>query len=636
MGNSQPQQAPAIKDQNDEFLQQLLPAFQAVDSAAALKVIREFKSPINRAAKFKGYITFESIATVLQVNDKGANPVTTHAELNAFAFMDLIFENLGIDHHNMDYCSRYWKDARDDPVYADFPQRYRNYAKGCEVNVNRMSPVWLAYLLSVLDCFYNTTFYAYQAVYKHKFNGHEWRRVFAELAEILTCDLNDKIFGIPAYKLLTSTQHTYCGSNAVVNIHALDTQRYMGTLYRRQYTRTEDAKASLDYKNVLHFNLRELGFSNDMFREDLKKIIARAETPIPEPYEFISYLLRTKQYDLIEAFMKSKLIPCLKDANYLFLLEENYHPHKDRIVGLVKLFINCGVSITHKNSNGQYCFEVALANGHTLSFQYYLNNYDLVTMTGNKYTEAKKTILFMERVIAVFGDNAEIIDKMLEHKQVKACVPTAYGSNHVTLVRHFVTKYGPDCLKKQNSDGNNLMHIAADMYEDNLTEVLCILEEHKVEAKELLEVKNNNSHTPLQVAASWATTTKQFDNMSRHAFVAGILTKLLELGANTNVQDGSGMTVLHTIAKGKYISDAVIAVVITIIAGSAPNMVNNGDKDGNTALHYVACAESSDRIKLAQALIECGANKKALNKNMHTPENMAFQNKAFEMATLVA
>ncbi|KAF7179690.1 hypothetical protein CNMCM7691_008739 [Aspergillus felis] len=199
-----------------------------------------------------------------------------------------------------------------------------------------------------------------------------------------------------------------------------------------------------------------------------------------------------------------------------------------------------------------------------------------------------------------------------------------YNPDAVKLLldhQHYKNNTNPDLAASCDSDGRLPLHWAASgpggfncrLLDKQLriTETLRLLLDHDSTGINLVD---NTGSTPLHYAA----ISHAMCGCSQHAELA--IRTLLEYGADPQIADGSGRTILHLLGYHSTQSDPIESTLLDLILSHGAN-IDHAENNGKTALHVFA--QNLRQVSAAKFLIEHGADVRARNTLRETPFHAA-------------
>lgn len=169
---------------------------------------------------------------------------------------------------------------------------------------------------------------------------------------------------------------------------------------------------------------------------------------------------------------------------------------------------------------------------------------------------------------------------------------------------HTLLRHGVD-LEARDLDGNTPLMLAVSAEELEAVNRL-------LEAGADITTQNYVGDTPLHLAALNADPD--------------LTARLLEADANPNLRNEQDRTPLHSLATGLTSNDLSRPPIETmeLLVHSRAD-INSQDRDGNTALHYVAGGNSPEADRIAEAMLQQGASSTVQNVHGLTPYDTANQ-----------
>ncbi|MDE0432761.1 MAG: ankyrin repeat domain-containing protein [Bryobacterales bacterium] len=163
---------------------------------------------------------------------------------------------------------------------------------------------------------------------------------------------------------------------------------------------------------------------------------------------------------------------------------------------------------------------------------------------------------------------------------------------------HDLLRRGAD-LEARDLDGNTPLMLAVSAEEPEAVNRL-------LEAGADITTQNFVGDTPLHLAALNADPD--------------LTARLLEANANPNLRNEQDRTPLHSLATGLTPNDVSRPPIETmeLLVHSRAD-INSQDRDGNTALHYVARGRSPEADRIAEAMLQQGASSTVQNIHGLTP-----------------
>ena len=169
---------------------------------------------------------------------------------------------------------------------------------------------------------------------------------------------------------------------------------------------------------------------------------------------------------------------------------------------------------------------------------------------------------------------------------------------------HALLRHGAD-LEARDLDGNTPLMLAVSAEEPEAVNRL-------LEDGADITTQNYAGDTPLHLAALNADPD--------------LTARLLEADANPNLRNEQDRTPLHSLATGLTPNDVSRPPIETmeLLVHSRAD-INSQDRDGNTALHYVARGRSPEADRIAEAMLQQGASSRIQNIHGLTPYETANQ-----------
>ena len=163
---------------------------------------------------------------------------------------------------------------------------------------------------------------------------------------------------------------------------------------------------------------------------------------------------------------------------------------------------------------------------------------------------------------------------------------------------HELLRDGAD-LEARDLDGYTPLMIAVSVEEPEAVDRL-------LEAGADLSAQNYRGDTALHIAA---------ENNN-----PGLTARLLESNANPNLRNQQGRTPIHSVATGLSPNGTSSSPIETIeLLQHSGADIDAQDSSGNTALHFVALGRSPEAERIAEAMLQRGADSSIANMNGRTP-----------------
>ncbi len=303
--------------QKNPTLQHMYDAFQSNNSAYALEVINSIKDNIGSFDKDSTFVgSIEQHSLIPSNNNNNSDYVL-------FCCIENLFSLLGFDISNY---------IRKNNTTIVKPDKWYSY---CTVDISNIKPVWLAYLFITYDLVKEST--------------TNWAGVFKQLVLLSNCKLDDKVFGVPVYRLIINSATV----SEETNKHLYDVMKNPHMLHYFN-----------EFATVM-VNSQHMDFSSLVIRDSTGD------------YDVITYCIVKDIYHVLDDLLayNTTTEKLINTKHYLHLLEDTKVTNKVRYI---KLLIEKGGQDIFAKKEDASSFQYALSKGSYDSIFYYFKSWNII------------------------------------------------------------------------------------------------------------------------------------------------------------------------------------------------------------------------------------------------------------------
>lgn len=160
----------------------------------------------------------------------------------------------------------------------------------------------------------------------------------------------------------------------------------------------------------------------------------------------------------------------------------------------------------------------------------------------------------------------------------------------------------------KDKDGNTALHLAIYLFDDFRAKIVLFLVVHGTPSRsvEFMNMKNNKKQTPLLLAATCLGDRRRGheaieEKLKREKGLYEVIVELLKAGADPNVQDEDGNTMMHILAKAIISVEAVLFLISNFPKINTTRIKN---KKGETAISLIREMQKKEREMILQTSTE--------------------------------
>jgi hypothetical protein len=304
-------------------------------------------------------------------------------------------------------------------------------------------------------------------------------------------------------------------------------------------------------------------------------------------YDIIEWCIYKDLYKILEALLthKKALATLINKKPYLHIIEDMCYSLNNK-QHFIKLLIAHGQEV-YTYHNNMSVFQHALNKGSYISLMYYLANYKVLA-----HLDQEENIIF--RIVQETDNYTDLLSLILT--QV-----VDDNATQLLLTKDTTTPFHIACRSHKCVYAKLILNAAIKL---NIT-------------KTLLRLTDQNVRTPLHVAC-------------REGREETII-MLLKTDLDNTYMDDTRDTILHSLLHNKKIMRQVpnvLKLINLIPKETLTKIINNKNKDDNTALHMVY-----NNLEISKLLVTLGADITIKNSKGLTPLQLAYNNNYIDIAT---